>query len=113
MATNLIYQLCVVVIISTGMKEINVRIDRSGRIVLPKEIRQKLGIVTGDTFKISISGSIITLTPNNEFSGFVTKGKALVFSNTKSGIISHDTVARILKKERDSRDDQSEFRRSI
>jgi AbrB family looped-hinge helix DNA binding protein len=37
---------------------------RDGVPVLPKEIRQELAIKPGDTFKVSIKGGAVTLTPN-------------------------------------------------
>jgi transcriptional pleiotropic regulator of transition state genes len=37
------------------------RIDDLGRIVIPKEIRDSLGVYTGDGLDISVSGDSITL----------------------------------------------------
>ena len=86
-----------------GMKDM-VPIDQAGRIVLPKEVRDELAIKPGDTLKISIHGSSVTLTPNKEESGFVRKGKALVFSSSSAETLSHESASKILEEERAERE---------
>jgi len=88
----------------TGMKEMIVPIDQAGRIVLPKDVREELAIRAGDTLKVSIHGASVTLTPNKEESGFVRKGKALVFSSPGEELLNHETVRRILEAERAERE---------
>ncbi len=91
-------------VLVNGMKTNSVPIDRAGRIVLPKEIRQELSIKAGDTFKISIDGAGVTLIPNKEASGFVRKGKAFVFSTPGDQTLSEETVQEILNAGRAERD---------
>ena len=86
------------------MKHDLVPIDQTGRIVLPKEVRQELAIKPGDTFKISIEGVVVMLRPNKETSGFVRKGKALVFSTVGDETLSDETVQEILESGRSERD---------
>lgn len=74
------------------MKEILIPIDKVGRIVLPKNLREELSIKPGDMFKVSISGSSVTLIPDRESSGFVRKGNALVFCTTGDSTLSNKTV---------------------
>ena len=83
------------------MKELLVPIDRAGRLVLPKDIRAELAIKPGDTFKVSINGLSVTLTPITESAGFVRKGKALVFSTPVGKSVSNDEVNAILAASRD------------
>jgi AbrB family looped-hinge helix DNA binding protein len=90
-----------------GMKQDIVPIDQAGRIVLPKNVRQELAIKPGDTFKVSIDGMAVTLTPNKESTGFVRKGKALVFSTAGNEILSEETVQKILESGRAERDSRS------
>ncbi len=90
-----------------GMKEMTVPIDQAGRIVLPKQVRQELAIKPGDTLKLSIQGSSVTLTPNKEAAGFVRKGHALVFSTTGDEMLSQESVNGILEEGRDERLEQS------
>ncbi len=85
------------------MKETLVPIDQAGRIVLPKQVRQELAIKPGDTFKVSIRGIAVTLTPNKESAGFVRKGKALVFSTPGEETLSEETVQEILDSGREER----------
>ena len=87
-----------------GMKETLVPIDQAGRIVLPKEVRDELAIKPGDTFKISIQGSAVTLTPNTQASGFVRRGKALVFSAAGKEAVTNETIGKILNAGREDRE---------
>jgi AbrB family looped-hinge helix DNA binding protein len=91
-------------VFSNGMKDTLVPIDQAGRIVFPKHVRQELAIKPGDTFKVSIQGVAVTLTPNKESTGFVRKGKALVFSTTGEETLSEDTIKEILDSGRAERD---------
>jgi len=90
-----------------GMKHDVVPIDQAGRIVLPKNVRQELAIKPGDTFKVSIEGLAVTLTPNKERTGFMRKGKALVFSTASNETLKEETVQQILESGRAERDSQS------
>jgi AbrB family looped-hinge helix DNA binding protein len=90
-----------------GMKQLTVPIDQAGRIVLPKDVRQELAIKPGDTLNLSIHGSSITLTPNKEATGFVRKGRALVFSSVGDGTLTQETVNDILEEGRNERSEQS------
>ena len=92
-----------VMVCLNGMKEMTVPIDQAGRIVLPKDVRQELAIKPGDTLKLSIHGSSVTLTPNKEATGFVRKGHALVFATAGDETLSQDDVNGILEEGRDER----------
>jgi AbrB family looped-hinge helix DNA binding protein len=82
------------------MRNTSISIDGAGRIILPKDVREELAIKPGDTLKISVQGSSVTLTPDRQQSGLVRKSKALVFSNPDEEILSRETVERILKEQR-------------
>ncbi len=86
------------------MKHDMVPIDQAGRIVLPKGVRQELAIKPGDNFKVSIEGLAVMLTPNKESTGFVRKGKALVFSTAGDETLNEETVQEILEAGRAERD---------
>jgi AbrB family looped-hinge helix DNA binding protein len=83
-----------------GMKDVLISIDQSGRIVLPKNIRQELAIKPGDVFKVSIHGAAVTLTPSKESAGLVRKGKALVFSTRGDDTLSQEAVQAVLEEGR-------------
>ena len=61
-----------------GMKQAMVPIDQTGRIVLPKGVRQKLHIKSGGIFKVTVQGETVTLIPNRTGGNFARKGEALV-----------------------------------
>lgn len=83
------------------MKETFVPIDKAGRVVLPKEVRDELAIRPGDLLKISIQGDEVTLRPNRETVGFMRRGKALVFSSGSSDLLTNETVEAVRDAERD------------
>ena len=89
------------------MKEMTVPIDQAGRVVLPKDVREELAIKPGDTFRVSIHGTSVTLTPNKDAGGFVREGKALVFSTGRDEILKHETVRSILDEGRKERESES------
>src|SRR5437016_4036362 len=91
-----------VMVFFNTMKDLLIPIDPAGRVVLPKNVRQELAITPGDTFKVSIHGTAVTLTPTKETTGFVRKGKALVFSTTGKEILSEKTVNDILNNIRET-----------
>jgi AbrB family looped-hinge helix DNA binding protein len=84
-----------------------VPIDQAGRIVLPKDVRKELAVKPGDTFKVSIHGSSVTLTPNKMAGGFLRKGKALVFATSGDQLLTNEDAARILDKSRNEREELS------
>jgi AbrB family looped-hinge helix DNA binding protein len=94
-------------VLFNGMNKMTVPIDQAGRIVLPKDVREELAIKPGDTLKLSIHGSSVTLTPNKGATGFVRKGHALVFSTEDAGtLLSQEAVNAILSDSHDERHEQ-------
>lgn len=82
------------------MKDLLVPIDKAGRVVLPKVVRDELAINPGDLLKISIHGNEVTLRPNREAAGFLKRGHALVFSSGGADLLENETVEAILAEER-------------
>jgi transcriptional pleiotropic regulator of transition state genes len=56
------------------------RIDELGRIVIPVEIRRRLGIEVHDPLEIGVRGDIITLSPPHDL---------CVFCGSRSGLSEH------------------------
>ena len=83
------------------MKEMLVPIDKAGRVVLPKHLRQELGIRPGDLLKISFRGDEVTLRPSRETSGFIRRGRAVVFSSGQADRLDNETVDSLLTNERE------------
>ncbi len=77
------------------MKKVLVPIDKAGRVVLPKGVRDELAINPGDLLRITIRGNEVTLSPNKEACGFIKRGKALVFSSGGVDLLDNETVENI------------------
>ena len=84
------------------MNDVLAPIDKAGRVVLPKRVRDELAINPGDRLKISIHGNEVTLRPTRETSGFVKRGRALVFSSGGTDLLDNETVETIRADERGS-----------
>jgi AbrB family looped-hinge helix DNA binding protein len=76
------------------MKGPLVPIDKAGRVVLPKEVREEL--------ELSVQGDEITLRLNREKTGCIKRGNALVFSTGGPDLLENDVVENIRSSERDS-----------
>lgn len=83
------------------MKDTLIPIDKAGRVVLPKDVREELAINPGDLLKISVHGDQVTLQPNRETAGFVKRGGALIFSTGGTDLLENETVEAIRNEERD------------
>jgi AbrB family looped-hinge helix DNA binding protein len=60
-------------------------IDRFGRVVIPKQIREDLGLEAGESLVIEGRSEGILLRPAREATGLRRKGRVLVFSGTETG----------------------------
>jgi AbrB family looped-hinge helix DNA binding protein len=80
--------------------DVMVPIDKAGRVVLPKHVREELAINPGDQLKVSIRGNEVTLRPARAASGFIKRGRALVFSSDGADLLHNDTVESIRADER-------------
>src|SRR5438105_10577809 len=78
-----------------GMKDVFVPIDKAGRVVLPKDVREELSINPGDLLKVTIRGNEVTLSPNREPCGFIKRGNALVFSTGEADLLDNETVEKV------------------
>jgi AbrB family looped-hinge helix DNA binding protein len=82
-----------------------VKIDDYGRIVIPKDVRDRLGIESGSALEIEVEheedGGSITLTPERQTPALQQKGELLVHAGT---LTEEDfDVARHLRSERQGR----------
>ena len=82
------------------MKNTLVPIDKAGRVVLPKRFREELSLHPGDLLRAEIRGLGLVLTPNQENTGLVREGKALVFSTPGDEVLATETVQELLEAER-------------
>ena len=56
-----------------------VKIDRFGRVLIPKKVRERLGIEVGQAFELSVEGQRVTLEPQVQGNALVRKGNIVVF----------------------------------
>lgn len=77
-------------------------IDKAGRIVLPKPIRQELQIEPGDTFEIETQGDEIKLRPVRSQATMRKKRGVWVFRSGEP--LTAETVNKIIQEVRDERD---------
>ena len=82
------------------MKDLLVPIDKAGRVVLPKNVRDELAISPGDLLRVSIHGNQVTLRPSRGRSGFIKRGHALVFSSGGADLLDNEVVEGIRAEQR-------------
>ena len=66
-------------------------IDKFGRILIPKDLRDNLGLTEGTTLSVEASENQVILTPVGAASPLVRKGHILVFTGAPEGNL-RDTV---------------------
>ena len=62
-----------------------VKIDRFGRVLIPKKVRKRLGLEAGQAFQLTVEGGKVTLEPREQGTTLVRKGQALVFEGKLTG----------------------------
>jgi AbrB family looped-hinge helix DNA binding protein len=82
------------------MKNVLVRMDGAGRVVLPKPVREELALQPGDLLRVAVEGLAVTLTPRQENTGLVRRGKAFVFAPAGDEVLAAGAVDGFLEEER-------------
>jgi AbrB family looped-hinge helix DNA binding protein len=57
-------------------------LDRFGRVVIPKDVRDALGLRAGDSLRVEPAGDSVVLKPVRAGSSWRREGKVLVFTGT-------------------------------
>jgi AbrB family looped-hinge helix DNA binding protein len=60
-------------------------LDRFGRVVIPKEVRDALGLRAGDSLQVEPSGGAVVLKPLRAGSCLAYEGRVLVFTGEITG----------------------------
>ncbi len=84
------------------MRPVEITVDRFGRIVLPKQLRDDLGLEPGSVVRAEERGKTIVLVPAGDDSPLHEEGGVLVFQGSPAG----DLVDAV-KQERSRRDRKS------
>jgi AbrB family looped-hinge helix DNA binding protein len=79
-----------------------VTLDRAGRVVLPKNLRDELHLSPGDTLDVTVQGDEVKLRPRRSFSPLQKKHGVWVFSTGKP--MASDETAEALRDIREQRD---------
>ncbi len=84
-------------------ERITIPIDKAGRVVLPKGIRERLGLHAGSEFEVMEEEDRITLKPVDKESKLVSKGGVLVFVPEEDFSKEGEDLVKESRKERDRR----------
>jgi AbrB family looped-hinge helix DNA binding protein len=85
------------------MKTDTIQIDKAGRVVLPKPLRDQFNLVAGDKLQLSVDGGGFRLEPTEGGGKLVKKGSVLVFVDSSGEPVTAKMVNEILEKEREGR----------
>jgi len=86
-----------------GMKNETVQIDKAGRVVLPKPLRDQFNLVAGDKLRLSVEGNSFRLEPTDPGGRLVKRGSVLVFTGAFAEPITTARVNELLQEEREQR----------
>ena len=86
-----------------AMKTATIQIDKAGRVVLPKPIRDQFNLLPGDKLRLSVDGSGFRLEPAASGGELIREGGVLVFAGTFAEPITTAQVNELIEQERDGR----------
>ena len=85
------------------MKTEMIQIDKAGRVVLPKPLRDQFNLVPGDKLRLSVEGQSIKLELTDSAGSLVRKGSVLVFRGEFAEPITTAKVEEFVTQEREGR----------
>ena len=85
------------------MKADFIQIDKAGRVVLPKPLREQFNLLPGDKLRLSVEGNGFRLEPTDPGGRLVREGSVLVFSGDFNEPITNEKVNELLEQEREAR----------
>ncbi|MCI0535258.1 MAG: AbrB/MazE/SpoVT family DNA-binding domain-containing protein [Verrucomicrobiales bacterium] len=84
------------------MKTETIQMDKAGRVVLPKPLREQFNLLPGDKLKLSVEGNSIRLQPSSGGGELVRKGTVLVFTGEFAEPVTNRRVEDMLAQEREA-----------
>jgi AbrB family looped-hinge helix DNA binding protein len=85
------------------MKTEMIQINKAGRVVLPKPLRDQFNLVPGDKLRLSVEGNSFRLEPTEVGRTLVRKGRVLVFTGDFAEPITTAKVEQMIAEEREGR----------
>jgi AbrB family looped-hinge helix DNA binding protein len=85
------------------MKNGLLQIDKAGRVVLPKPLREQFNLVPGDKLRLSVEGNSFRLEPTHTGGDLVKQGSVLVFTGGFAEAITTAKVNEMIDEEREHR----------
>jgi AbrB family looped-hinge helix DNA binding protein len=79
-----------------------VQIDKAGRIVLPKRVRDRLNLVPGDKLRLMLDDRTVRLEPVELTGRLTRKGSVLIFTGDFEEPITNDLIDSMLRADRES-----------
>jgi len=76
------------------------RLDKSGRVVLPKPLRQRLGLRVGATLEAKEAGNGLLLLPLRRQPALIERDGLLVHTGKPTGTLEWDQLSDDLERER-------------
>lgn len=83
------------------MKPETIQIDKAGRVVLPKPVRQRFNLLPGDKLRLSADETGIKLEPADPAGKLVRKGSVLVFTGEFSEPVTTEMVEQMIREDRE------------
>ena len=77
-----------------------IQIDKAGRVVLPKLLREQFNLEAGDKLRLSVEGNSIKLEPTEQGGKLVWKGSVLVFVGDFAEPITATAIENLLSDQR-------------
>ncbi len=85
------------------MKSETIQIEKAGRVVLPKPLREQFNLLPGDKLRLSVEGNGFRLEPTDAGGGLVRKGSVLVFSGDFAEPVTTAKVNELMEQDREGK----------
>ena len=86
-----------------AMKNETIQIDKAGRVVLPKPLREQFNLLPGDKLRLSVEGNCFRLEPTDAGGELVRRGSVLVFAGGFPETITTAQVNKLIEQDREGR----------
>ncbi len=83
------------------MKTDVIQIDKAGRVVLPKPLREQFNLLPGDKLRLSIEGNSFKLEPAQPGGKLVREGSVLVLTGGET--LTTEEVNELIERDREGR----------